>query len=122
MKRDMELIRTILMTLEEADYRSGRPVEWDMEDRSTAQCDYHVWLLKDAGLIEAERVFGSHASNFWQPISITWRGQEFLSSIRGEGAWARLKKRLGVAIGEVPFQILQDVAVGLVRDRLDGGA
>jgi hypothetical protein len=68
-KRDIDLLRRILLDLE-----SGSSVHDAGEDPQTL--DYHIQLLHDAGLIVADELVPGQ----WWPERITWAGHEFLTS------------------------------------------
>ena len=52
MKRDMDLVREILFELEKQD-GSGSRMRVVLEGRSEDEINYHLLLLKDAGVLEA---------------------------------------------------------------------
>ena len=52
MKRDMDLIREILLECEEQD-GTDRMIQVKIEGHSDEEINYHMVLLKDAGFIEA---------------------------------------------------------------------
>lgn len=93
MKRDMDLVRKILLAIEANEDATGH--SWitlgNIDSYSQKQISYHVSLLYQGGLIEAIDL--SDALSFhWEPKSLTWEGQEFLEAIRKEGTWEKLKK------------------------------
>ena len=101
MKRDMDLIRQILLDLEE----SGAYTNWmdiDIEAYSPEQMDYHLELLVEAGLIS---VASSERGRSRQlPVRITWAGHEFLDAARDESRWQTVTGS-AAGTGGVPFAI-----------------
>lgn len=101
MKRDLSLIRQILLDLEDG----GAYTNWldiDIEAYSPEQMDYHLDLLVEAGLIS---VASSERGRSRQlPVRITWDGHEFLDAARDESRWQSV---VGSAAGadSVPFAI-----------------
>ena len=85
MKRDMELVRKILLETEEA---SNNPIEWialNIEGYDPEVISYHVKIMKEAGLIEAENL--TTLSHFeWQPKSLTPMGKPPPLAVRLEKA------------------------------------
>jgi hypothetical protein len=60
MKRDMDLIREILFKIEDAPEATGIGwVDVNIEGRSHEQISYHVVLLAEAGLVEAQDLTNS---------------------------------------------------------------
>ena len=87
MKRDMDLVREILLKVEAtAPDVLGATVEIDR--RSKAEVCGHVELLVDAGLVDAR--IAARQQHF-VIFRMTWAGHEFLDSARNESIWRRAK-------------------------------
>lgn len=71
MKRDMELIRRLLSHIEE---HGSDPTDWisdvPFDDVAEAALNYHIWLLADAGYIEAIDL-SSADGLCWRPRCLT---------------------------------------------------
>jgi DNA-binding transcriptional ArsR family regulator len=92
MKRDMDLIREILRTVEacEDSYGINSPA---IEGYSEAQVAYHLKLLIDGGLIEAKDVDGEfQQDDEYIGINLTWDGQDFLNAARDNSLWKKAKE------------------------------
>ena len=78
MKRDLDLIRHILLEIEKEPY-TGDILQLDIEGYTPEQINYHILLLADAGLIEVMEAsyLGRRA---FAPIRLTWEGHEFLEA------------------------------------------
>ncbi|MGG3925690.1 DUF2513 domain-containing protein [Metabacillus fastidiosus] len=101
MKRDMDLIREILIKTEEKESStSWEPIEIDGYDEDLLE--YNVKLLKQNGLIEAQF---SLPSGF-MIRNLTWEGHEFLDAARNETIWKKTKNIVIEKGGSVSFQIL----------------
>ncbi|MGN8064912.1 DUF2513 domain-containing protein [Ralstonia sp. 22111] len=117
MKRDWELVRTVLTDLEAQDPNSGDGLTTEgFEGFSAAVVAYHFRLLDEAGLIVSRElrtgVFspGSHTA-----IRLTWDGHEFLDKIRNDQFWNKVKKTLaekGVSLG---FDAIKTAATYLIK-------
>jgi hypothetical protein len=85
MKRDMELVRKILIEAEALEYQGGEPYEryW----ARTPNEAYQIALMKDAGLVDAEidTIGGIPAQA--TIIRLTWAGHDFLDSVRDSKIW-----------------------------------
>ena len=85
MKRDMDIIRQLLLEAEarNAPLNTGDPI--------TA---YHVSLLKDADYVEAIIREGSNGMPTGAIIHrITWQGHDFLDAARSDTLWHKAKDK-----------------------------
>lgn len=91
MKRDMDLVRKILLAAEALPYggefQSLEGVE--QEDLIT-----HVIWLQQAGLIDATAMAGSGSMAKYALVrGLTWQGTEFVSAIQDETLWAKAREK-----------------------------
>lgn len=105
MKRDMDLARQILFALEERDSVEGW-VQIEIEGIAPEVISYHVWLLHDAGLIEAMDA-STMDGHEWFPVSLNWDGHEFLDSARDDTRWSKTKKLVIDKTGGLSFEALK---------------
>lgn len=111
MKRDMDLIRQLLIEMES---RSCGRQSVALEGRTEEEVSYHVKLLAEAGLIEAANA-STRAGLNWIPVSLTWDGHEFLDAARDDTRWNSAKATVKEKAGAVTFEVLKQVLVSLVR-------
>jgi hypothetical protein len=91
MKRDMEIIRAILLNVEDDKYRYGERVRLD--GVSDTICAYHVALLQDAGLVEGEVMkTGSSPYACARIDRLTSAGHDFCDAIRQDTIWNKAKE------------------------------
>jgi len=109
MKRDMELVRAILLATEAHPKGSGW-IDVKIEGYSQEEVAYHVKLLADAGLIEAHDLT-TQGDFCWKPSSLTWHGHEFLDAVRNDTVWAKTKEVVKEKGGSVPFAVLQALVI-----------
>jgi hypothetical protein len=107
MKRDMDLIRDILLRVEEDKTLTGSRFKTfssaDFAGHSDEEVTYHVDLLFEAGLID-----GSPNMTPLPAISkLTWQGHEFIGATKDPQIWASVKERL---------KGLPDVALSLIGE------
>ncbi|MHC4098630.1 MAG: DUF2513 domain-containing protein [Planctomycetota bacterium] len=90
MKRDMELIRKILITLQDSNQTQGSiPLKFD--GYSDDQISYHVKILAEQGIIAANNC--SSMKNFaWRAKGLTWEGHDYIDAIRDEARWQKVKE------------------------------
>jgi hypothetical protein len=111
MKREIDLIRQILLDLEE----QGAYANWmdiDNEDYAPEQIDYHLELLAEAGLISVGT--SERGRLRLLPVRLTWQGHEFLDAARDERRWAKVTGALE-GLGSVPFEIVGDALLEMAR-------
>ena len=103
MKRDMNLVRQLLMEIEqESQWPHGHCIT--TEDTSKS---YHLHLLIQSGLVEGKEslVMGEEPPQFL--ISgLTWQGHEFLSASADQGRWSQFMKSAGTGLGSIPFPVI----------------
>ena len=112
MKRDMDLIRTILVQVEERN-------ETDMDDllpdsEARARYGYHVQMLVYEGFLD-----GVDASSMdgpaWLNLELKWRGHEFLSTLRDLTVWEKTKAVAGKA-GGGGVQIMLEIGKTIITE------
>ncbi len=119
MKRDMDLIRALLLFAEE-NVPGGNYADVEVDDLKEGFPNLdremlrgHVMLLRDAGF------FGPGGDTI-SSISIdglTWEGQDFLDSVRDDAVWANTKKAASEA-GGFTVDLLKQIAVGFVKTQV----
>lgn len=117
LKRDLDLIRSMLLEIE-AGTLLCQQKQYDEEI-----WNYHIWLLNQAKLVEGISAQWCVAGNacVWttsRPI-LTWEGCEFLSAARNEGYWRsrlnEIRTKAGQALIELPFEVVKSILIdGLV--------
>lgn len=119
MKRDMDLARQILLEVENCEEAIGGRgrLELAFDGYTRAQVIYHVELLQEAGLIEAERCGHLGERIFW-PTRLTWNGHEFLDEARLPSRWERAKALVLEKGGALSFEMLKAVLTRLATESL----
>ena len=99
MKLDKDLVREILLAIEANSEDPVGCITLNLEDRDALEVSYHVMLLHEAGLI-----LGTDSSSDegleWFPKRLTYKGHEFLETVRDGEVWRRTKEgaeKAGVA-------------------------
>lgn len=107
MKRDLDLVRSILQWMEARP--EGRNVAWEViiDGYTDEQIGYHVHLMGQAGLVIAkDSTFLESHSPYAIPVSITWAGHEFLGASGDSSLWTSAKKKVIGPAGSVAFSVL----------------
>lgn len=120
MRRDLDLVRKILMYYEEKDV-DGMDRTIEMEGYSESLINYHLLLMDEAGLLRCERSISSSTPSRVikvYPFSLTWSGHEFLSSAKNEGLWGKAKSLSLDKAGILSFDIMKDLLISLAKEKL----
>lgn len=116
MKRDMDLVRQILIALEELPMIAG----WhdiEIQGRSEMEIVFHIRLMHEAGLIEAQDLT-TMAHICWKPKRLTYAGHEFLDAARSETVWNRAKDKLMGATGTLTMEGMKAALAEVVKGML----
>ena len=115
MKRDLELVRNILLLIEENNDGGKLKLPDDWNRKNVA---YHLKILDQAGYVENKTTWADN-----KPIiiyaTLTWDGHEFLDSIKNNNVWNKTKdgiKTKGFELSSVPFNVLKEYASLQIRN------
>lgn len=126
MKRDMDLIRDLLLKIE-GGQRSfdlltpeiaeilGQDGAGKMPREQSELMEYHLALLDDAGLITIQAKLSGAV---WQIAKITWAGHDFLDTIREPAIWRETKAGAKQA-GGFSIDLLKALAKGLLKKKIE---
>jgi hypothetical protein len=117
MQRNMDLVRTILMRIEES------PSGWAAHPFGIAgftpeQVGYHAHIMMEDGLIEGVDVTTMHSKGpEAMPRALTWKGHEFLDLARDQKRWNQAKATIG-KVGSAPISVWMKVLNDLILKEL----
>ena len=123
MKRDLDLVRSILIYVEKAD----GPVDAnDLVDGANDfnKVNYHVMLMANRGLLDllSFQQDVNHDVTDLYIAAVTWDGLGYLDSIRDPKVWAKVKKTVKEAVGCATFEVVKQtgslVAMSMVKAKL----
>jgi hypothetical protein len=109
MKRDMELVRLVLLDAE------GEELV-DLSSYTEDQIGYHRWLVLGAGLADGSETTGAgetHRSALL--IGLTWQGHDFLDNARNDLIWKRTLQAVAERGGSVSFAIFQSLLIATAK-------
>jgi hypothetical protein len=120
MKRDMDLIRSVLLRLEEDIGDRGAVYSFQYTNKKMVVEGYadeevsgHLAMLLNSPFVEGKRAL----SGEFLVKGLTWEGREFLDSIRGNDVWQKTKA--GVEkIGGVGLGFVWEIAKGVIKNEL----
>jgi hypothetical protein len=116
MKRDMDLARQILMDIEGRKY-TDQPFKVEIPDISEDKVSYHVKILSQVGLIEAEN-FSKQGRSRWRAVSLTWEGHDFLDAARSESHWKKAKDMIREKGSGLVFEVLKQTLVHIIKQQV----
>jgi hypothetical protein len=136
MKRDMDLIRKILLYLEaETPVEKGGFYSIDFDSMAAAlgstfeSLNYQLILLYEANLIDgaayrgkgypsgSDRLYENCSVISVSPRHLTWEGQEFLETVRDEEVWQNTK-RAAKSIGSFGLDTLKELGKGFIKKKI----
>ena len=118
-KRDMDLIRHILIEIESRPDASPRIVE--LADYDGNVVFRHLEMLQQAGFID---VIGVNSPVGQRPPSmiikdLTWNGHDFLNAIQSDTVWKKLKHDLSASnLISAPFEVIKFGAIEIAKGYL----
>jgi hypothetical protein len=121
MKRDMELIRELLLRLESLPLKPGRgevvfsnSPSLQVDGFTEDQIKYHLHLIESSGLIETRGNIPTAGMVFW---GLTWRGHDFLDSVRDPEIWKATKEAAN-KVGGLSLDMLGNLAKGFIKTQI----
>ncbi len=116
MKRDMGLIRKVLICLE----NDESYLDIDGYDRDYLK--YHALILIEGGLLDGEvRNYLANTSTIPSQVDITrltWNGHEFLDNIRSEEVWAKIKSEFKDASVSTIVSVGKQLAENFAKNKI----
>lgn len=125
MKRDMDLIRNLLLEIEDGktSYQLIEPshaedlgveVDEDRTKEEIARLEYHLTLLQDAGWVKLVQTSGG----YWLVNRMMPAGHDFLDSVRDPKIWGATKEGAKQA-GGFSAELLKSLAKGLIKKQIE---
>lgn len=121
MKRDLDLIRDILLIIEDKSI-PGSPLrnsEFEKLNTNLETFFYHLQLLDDAGFIEANLQEGCTGFLAFQVFRLTNDGCEYLDSVRDPKIYESIKKKTASLANSVSLEIVKQIGTSLILTKLN---
>lgn len=122
MRRDDDLIRKLMLDLEDASSRIGDAHV--VPGYSRAQVAYHLAIILKSGFAEGPKpIYPSDGSDPTVPAAVmisrlTPEGHDFISELRDDTVWERVKERTAKVGGSVSLEILKQVGSAVIKQML----
>ena len=92
MKRDMDLIRLILLKIQ-AEYQSTGLCNLQIEGYEPEVVAFHCKILNERGLISSYKArYADDKIYFFSVGGLTWDGCDYLERIRDNSQWTKIKR------------------------------
>ena len=122
MKRDMDLVRQILIETEKAE----GPLQGEHfadKEHGISQVAYHIEMMEHHGLLEANlRIDKFYNVYKCEIVALTWDGCDYLDAIRDQSIWAKTKQVVKEAVGSTTLDVIKEtaklVAIGAIKAQL----
>ena len=116
MKRDMDLVRDILILVSE----SNHPVDagaFVTKENDLQKVVYTIEIMNAAGLVKADmqKVMGGIYVNATIK-SLTWTGNDYLDAIREDQVWKKVKRIIAKTAVSAPFAVVKALAEKFVAE------
>ena len=119
MRRDFELIRQILLRVEDTD-KATNVLDLGLDEHPFPALARHVELLEEAGLVKAQIAWNDASGSpiYVQVERLTWAGHEFLDDARSHEVWQHATDTISARGGSASFALLRELVTQAARHRL----
>ena len=118
MKRDMDLVRQILLSMESrTDTLTPAPLPF-RDDYPAGVVSHHVRLLHEADFIDAVDYTGVGSPLNWYPRYIKPKGYDFLDDARNPTVWKAAKEKLASHGSAVSLAVFKTLLASCVKKQL----
>ncbi|WP_163183346.1 DUF2513 domain-containing protein [Neobacillus sedimentimangrovi] len=116
MKRDMELVREIIIELSEGKYKSS--IKWDSEEDKLYY--YHLKIMRKENLISFKET-PTKDKVLLSAAQLEWKGNEFLQTFSNNSVWEKTKdfiKRKGIEEADIYIDMLIELGKTQIKQSL----
>lgn len=115
MKRNMELIRLLLLDAEGEEKQ-------DLSGFTEQQLIYHTALLIDAELVLGRTITGKNGFPVKAHIiRLNWKGHEFLDAARSATVWKKVMDKVKSGGSSMPFPVIQELLISILKSQVGLG-
>jgi len=115
MKRDLSLIRELLLSIEDTKEPPGSSALCaDKDDTEKSLALEYLRLMEKAGLVSC--IASTPISGSWRcaELKLTWEGHDYLDAVRDPEVWKRTKDGAG-AVGGLALGAVKDMATAYAK-------
>lgn len=118
MKRNLDLIRLLLIEIERCEESCGSS-DLTADGFTSPEVAYHVGLLAQAGYLDVATLRNQPPEpTLYQIRGMTYRGHDYLDAVRKAGVWNRVKdaaEKQGISL---TLDLAKEYAVSYIRQQL----
>ena len=120
MIRNMELIRKILMQLEDS-LTHDLPIQLNIEGYKLDEINYNVGVAWKGGLIEIydKPISTLNSTTRYLPKCLTWQGHDFLDASRNDNVWKRVLKVGKEKGGGLAFDVFKALLIQYAKEEFN---
>ena len=117
MKRDLDLVRQLMLQIEALP--AAPPVQYRMSEIEDPVLLAHLEMLIEAGLVNG-KIARSHGvrGDVISVSGLTWQGHEWVEIVRSQSLWNEVKSAVLDGGGVLTLELTKAVATKLLRARL----
>jgi Hypothetical protein (DUF2513) len=121
LKRDLDLVRHILLEVEKGRKSSTaglvKAMEGGATDENVAKLAEHVSIMVDGGLLTGTKRGTPNVAGYeYREIELGWKGHEFLDSVRDSTIWRKTKEGAS-QVGSWTLDLLVELAKGYAKQK-----
>ena len=116
MKRDLDLLRAILLRIEDAEADVQNHDFYDLDNPQII--GFHIRLLIDAGFISAIDISSNGDLDYFIIQRLTFAGCEYLDSVRSTTIWEQAKQKLSAIGGSASLDVITSLCADLAKSQL----
>jgi hypothetical protein len=116
MKRDMDLMRSLLLEIEKVPFDGGF-LDISVPGHSDQEISYHILIMHEAGLIDAVDL-SSFDGVCWKAKRLTNDGHEFLDAAKDDTRWTKAKDKVLSTTGTLTVDALKMRLSALMKHAL----
>ena len=120
MKRNMELVRRLLLRIEATDLLEQPDFTLDGDD--VREIYYNLELIVQAGLVNGNGNWTGGGRYNVAIRGLMWEGHDFLDAVRSDSIWQKVKEVAqgkGLRLNELPFELVKGLGVTILRNTLE---
>lgn len=120
MKRDMDLVREILLQIEKQ-YISTTIYDLEIQGYDMPTVAYHCKILYDAGLISDYKAQYADGDIYYFEVgALTWEGNDYLDKIRDNSIWRKTKDTITQRGLPLALDTIKTVATAFITATVEG--
>lgn len=117
MKRNLDLIRDILIFIEDGNFDFLSSDDMNFPKIEHDELTSHLELMADAGFITFidNSVF---ERKIYAKIKMRYKGYDYLETIRDSTVWNKTKESIKKVSGGVTFDLIKETAISIIKSLL----